>query len=83
VPATPRRLVAYRPQQPAPWPFDDLNLVGVRGRAPAKHRVERVALDRPITSARDRQDVQHDGFERHAAGAPLGACNAGRIRRRR
>src|SRR5881628_3352862 len=28
-------------QQSAPWPSDDLNLVGVRRRAAAKHRVER------------------------------------------
>jgi len=58
-------------QQPAPWPSDDLNLVGVRGRAAAKHRVERVALDRPVASVRDRQDVAHDALGRHAARPPL------------
>lgn len=58
-------------QQPAPWPSDNLNLVCVSGRAPAKHRVERVALDRPVASVRHRQDVPHDAFRRHAACPPL------------
>ena len=40
-------------QRPAPWPSDDLNLIGVRGGAAANHRVERVALDRPVASVRD------------------------------
>jgi hypothetical protein len=43
----------------------------VSGRAPAKHRVERVALDGPVASLRDRQDVPHDAFRRHAACSPL------------
>jgi hypothetical protein len=64
-------LICVQTQQPAPWPSDDLNLVGVRGRATAKHRVERVALDRPVTSVRDRQDVAHDTLGRHAARPPV------------
>jgi len=60
-------------QQPAPWPSDDLNLVSVGGRAAAKHRVERVALDRPVASVRDRQDVAHDALGRDAARPSLRA----------
>ena len=58
-------------QQPAPWPPDDLNLVGVGGRAAAKHRLECVALDRPVAALRDRQDVADDLLRRHAASPPL------------
>jgi hypothetical protein len=53
---------------------DDLNLVGMAGRAAAKHRVERVALDRPVSSVRDRQDVPYDPLGRHAARSPLCVC---------
>ena len=60
-------------QQPARWPLDDLNLVGASRRAAAKHRVERVALDRPVASVRDRQDVAHDALGRNAAGPPMRA----------
>ena len=47
-------------QDPAPRPLDDLNLVRTSGRAPPKHRVERLALDGPVTSTSDRQHVTHD-----------------------
>jgi len=60
-------------QQPAAWPSDDLNLVDVSGRAAAKHCVERVALDRPVASVRDRQDVAHEVLGRHAACPPVRA----------
>jgi hypothetical protein len=60
-------------QQAAPRPSDDLNLVGVSGRAPTKHRVERVTLNRPVASVCDRQDVAHDAIGRHGARPPLGA----------
>ena len=63
-PAAPGRV---QTQQPAPWTSDDLNLVRVRGRAAAKHRFERVALDGPVASLRDRQDVAHDALGRHAS----------------
>ena len=60
-------------QQSTAWPADDLNLVRVGRRAAAKHRIERVALDRPVASVRDRQDVAHDALGRHAARPPVRA----------
>ena len=67
---TPGRVQAH---QPAPRPRDDLNLVGAGGRIATKHRVERVALDRPVASLRDRQNVAHDALGRHAARLPVRA----------
>ena len=58
-------------ERPAARPPDISNLVRVSGRASAKHRVERVALDRPVASVRDRQDVAHDALGRHAARPPV------------
>jgi hypothetical protein len=58
-------------QRPDPWPPDDLNLVRVCGRASAKHRLEGIALDRPVASVRDRQDVAYDPFGRHATRPPV------------
>lgn len=58
-------------QQTTAWPSDDLNFVGVSGRAPAKHRVERVALDWPIASLRRRQGEANDAIGRHGARPPL------------
>ena len=60
-------------QKSTPGSPDDPNLVGVSGRAATKHRVERVAVHRPIASARDRQDVAHDHLGRHAARPPVRA----------
>ena len=55
------------PARRLPWTSDDLNLVRVRGCAAAEHRFERVALDGPVASLRDRQDVAHDALGRHAS----------------
>jgi len=69
-PTAPRRV---QTQQPTRWPSEDLNLVRVSRRAAAKHRVERVALHRPVASVRDRQDVAHDALGRDAARPSLRA----------
>ena len=71
--ARPKAPGRVQTQQPATWPPDNLNLVRVSGRAAAKHRLERVALDGPVASARDRQHVAHDALGRHAARPPVRA----------
>src|SRR5262245_20100279 len=57
--------------QSASWSVDDLNLVSTSGRAPAKHRLKRVALDRPVAAMRDRQYVAYYPIRRQTAGPPL------------
>jgi hypothetical protein len=57
----------------ATWSLKDLNLVCMSGCAAAQHRVERLALDRPVGSGCDRQHVAHDALGRHAACPPVSA----------
>jgi hypothetical protein len=53
------------------WPSDDLNLVRVTRRAAPKQCVERVTLNGPVGSVRDRQHLARDELGWHTACPPL------------
>ena len=55
------------------WPRNDLEPVDLAERKAADQRLERIALNRPITSARYGEDVTDDQLRGHAAGLSVSA----------
>jgi hypothetical protein len=69
-PSAPR---GVQPQPAAARPFDDPDLIGMRGCTASKDGVERIALDRPVAPARHREHMPHDTLGRQPARPPVRA----------
>ncbi|HUY59592.1 MAG TPA: hypothetical protein VMV16_07775 [Solirubrobacteraceae bacterium] len=60
-------------QHLVPWPCRDLDIIDMSGGATTQDRLERLALNRPVASSRDREDVAHDAIGRQATCSPMRA----------